>query len=144
MQTLKPPLILSQEKLWVGIGTDKLGQKVSGKSIPFSLKSYVGAEDLLSVQINSQVGLITSKDFAYMIQYDRQQNDGSVIFRSYRYWRYANLAILTHFSLGNNVFVNVGKLTASEIPFFSIVPFHAQDNASTNISVQIQLMIRLM
>ena len=72
-------IVAGKALCWVGIGTDKLGQRVSGKSIPFSLKSYVGAEDLLSVQINSQVGLITSKDFAYMIQYDRQQNDGSVI-----------------------------------------------------------------
>ena len=115
---------------WVGIGTDKLGQKISGMAIPFSLKGYVGANDLLSVQINSQVGLITSKDFAYMIRYDRQQSDGSIIFRAYRYWRYVNLAILTHFSLGNNIFVNLGKLTgAQQTPFFSIVPFNTVGNS---------------
>ena len=34
--------IVAGKALWVGIGTDKIGQSLSGKSIPFSLKSYVG------------------------------------------------------------------------------------------------------
>ena len=45
MQTLKPPLILSQEKLYAGLLEDKLGQ-ISGVHTVQS-KSYVGAEEIV-------------------------------------------------------------------------------------------------
>ena len=97
---------------WMGIGTDALGHNVAGKTISLSLQKYVDPNDVLSVSVNHNVALITSKDVVYMIQY-QQKLDNTIQFSFYRYWQYKNLALLRQYALGNNTVVNVGKYKCS-------------------------------